>query len=83
LKINFSTGDMMAETKRRQGQRGATPKPLCPKCDEYLNRCYTRKTEGGKRLLIGAGWICPSSTCDYMIKDYIELEDTEDGEDET
>jgi ribosomal protein L37AE/L43A len=58
----------MTETKRRQGQRGATPKPICPKCGEYLKRAY-----------VGIGWSCPSVTCDHMIKDFVELEDIEEG----
>jgi hypothetical protein len=75
----------MAETKKRQGQKKpdgkkAIPRPLCPKCDVYMQRCYTRGIKNGKRQFIESGWMCPSSTCDYMIKDYIELEDTEDDE---
>ena len=73
----------MAEIKRRQGQRGATPKPLCPKCNEYLKRCYTRESDNGKRVLVGFGWTCPSPTCDYLVKDWVELEDSEDTEEET
>ena len=69
----------MTETKRRQGQRGATPKPICPKCGEYLKRCYTRSNEDNKRAYVGIGWSCPSVTCDHMIKDFVELEDIEEG----
>jgi hypothetical protein len=65
----------MTEKKRRQGQRGATPKPICPKCGEYLRRCYVHESTGVSRSYAGAGWICPTSTCDYIIKDYVELED--------
>jgi hypothetical protein len=76
----------MTEKKRRQGQkkpdgRTATPKPICPKCDEYLQRCYTRGIlKTGKRGFIESGWMCPSSTCDYVIKDLVILEDTEGEE---
>jgi len=72
----------MTETKRRQGQRGATPKPLCPKCGDILKRNYTREVINGKQQYVASGWICPSSTCDYIIKDLVELEDTEEGEEE-
>jgi hypothetical protein len=76
---------VVTETKRRQGQkkpdgRTAKPKPLCPKCGEYLKRCYTRGNVNGKRLYIESGFMCPSVTCDYIIKDYVELEDTEGEE---
>ena len=73
----------MTETKkRRQGQRGATPKPICPKCGEYMRRMYAHESINGKRLYIGAGWACPSFNCDYIIKDWIELEDQGEGEEE-
>jgi hypothetical protein len=68
----------MTETKRRQGQRGATPKPTCPKCGDILKRNYTREVINGKQQYVASGWSCPSATCDHMIKDYVELEDTED-----
>jgi hypothetical protein len=68
----------MVEKKKRQGQRGAKPKPLCPKCGEYLKRNYTRGNVDGKRLYIESGWTCPSSTCDYIVKDFVELEDKEE-----
>ena len=65
----------MAEQKRRQGQRGATPKPICPVCNEYMKRNYTREKIDGKWQYVGAGWSCPSVTCNYIIKDLVELED--------
>ena len=71
----------MTEPKRRQGQRGATPKPICPKCNEYLKRTYTRSNEENKRAYVGMGWSCPSVTCDYIIKDLVELEDEAEPED--
>ncbi len=55
--------------KRRQGQNGATPKLLCPKCGEYLKRNYIREIIDGKQRFVKSGWTCPSSTCDYIIKD--------------
>ena len=70
----------MTETKRRQGQRGATPKPICPKCGQYLKRCYTRSNDENKRAYVGMGWSCPSATCDHILKDWVELEDLDEGE---
>jgi hypothetical protein len=67
----------MTEKKRRQGQRGATPKPICPKCGEYLKRAYTRELVNGKQQYVKSGWSCPSSTCDYMAKDFVELDEGE------
>ncbi|HEY3361827.1 MAG TPA: hypothetical protein VGK06_08400 [Methanosarcina sp.] len=70
----------MTEPKRRQGQKKAngtkaTPKPLCPKCGEILKRNYTREVVNGKQQYIGAGWSCPSKTCDYIVKDLVEIEE--------
>ena len=72
----------MTEIKRRQGQKKAdgtiaTPKPICKKCGEMMARTYTRGNAERKRAYIGMGWSCPSNTCDYIIKDFVELEDTE------
>jgi len=67
----------MTDTKRRQGQRGAIPKDICPKCGkEYLKTAGGRDGRGWKRI----GQYCPNSACDYMIKDLVELEDTDEGE---
>jgi hypothetical protein len=73
---------------RRQGQlkangKKAVSKPVCPKCDEIMNRTYKRSNEANKRAYVGIGWYCPNPTCDYIIKDFEELEDTEEGENET
>lgn len=73
----------MTEKKRRQGQKKAdgttsTPKTICPKCGEYLKRNYTRELVDGKQRFVKGGWTCPSLTCDYIIKDLVELEDTEE-----
>jgi len=70
----------MVEKKRRQGQGGATPKEICPKCGEYLKRNYIRELVNGKQQFVKSGWTCPSSTCDYIIKDFVELEDVEEDE---
>jgi len=64
--------------KKRQGQTKpdgtkSTPKPLCLKCGEYLKRCYTREMVDGKQRFVKSGWMCPSSTCDYIVKDFVEL----------
>jgi hypothetical protein len=72
------------EKKRRQGQKKANgttakAKPVCPKCGEICVRAYTRGNEERKRAYIGSGWVCPSKTCDYIIKDLVELEDTEEA----
>lgn len=65
----------MTEPKRRQGQGGATPKLLCPKCGEYLKRNYTRELVEGKQQFVKSGWTCPNVSCDYIIKDFVELEE--------
>lgn len=65
----------MIDKKRRQGQKGATPKHICPKCGEYLKRNYTQELVEGKQQFVKSGWTCPSSTCEYIIKDPVELED--------
>ena len=68
-------------TKRRQGQRGTNPKPICLKCDDYLQRTYVRGTmKNGKKGFIVSGWSCPSSGCDYVIKDVVELQEEEETE---
>lgn len=63
------------EKKRRQGQKGVKKiKEVCPKCGEYLKTAWILENRKWKRV----GLSCPSSTCDYIIKDLVELEDTED-----
>jgi C4-type Zn-finger protein len=74
----------MTEIKRRQGQNGETPKTVCPKCEkEYLKRNYTRELVYSKQRFVKFGWICPNSSCDYIVKDLVELEDLEEGDDES
>lgn len=69
----------MTETKRRQGQKGAEPKNVCPKCEkEYLKTSYGTD----KKKFVRIGQYCPNPACDYIVKDFVELEDTEDGEEE-
>jgi hypothetical protein len=73
----------MTERKPRQGQKKpdgtkATPKPLCPKCGEYLQSCYIRGSAEENRSMKKIGLCCPSSTCDYIEKDLVDLtEETE------
>jgi hypothetical protein len=74
----------MAEKKRRQGQTKpdgtkATPKPVCPKCGEITVRISFRGDQSKKRAYIPAGWMCPSSTCDYVVKEFVEIEDTDEN----
>ncbi len=62
----------MVETKRRQGQRGAKPKTVCPKCDkEYLKTAFGTEGKQFKRI----GQYCPNPACDYIVKDFVELEE--------
>ena len=68
----------MIEKKRRQGQRGCEPKPLCPVCGEYLKRLYIRVRKAGKWAYVGYGWACVAPSCDYIAKDLVELEDNEE-----
>jgi hypothetical protein len=67
--------------KRRQAQKKAdgtesVPKELCPKCENYLKTAGGREGKTWKRI----GLYCPNPSCDYIIKDYIELEDMEEEE---
>jgi hypothetical protein len=77
------SGSKMTEKKRRQGQikpgsKQAVPKPVCPKCGEIMVRAYIRGNIESNRAYIGSGWMCPSSTCEYIIKDFVELEGMEE-----
>ena len=68
----------MRTRKRRQGQkkgeRIATPKKICPKCGEYLKTAWTVENRKMQRV----GLSCPSKSCDYIVKDQVELgEETE------
>jgi hypothetical protein len=66
---------LTTEKKRRQGQCGATPKKVCPKCEkEYLKSANGREGKNWKRI----GQYCPNPACDYILKDFVELEDLED-----
>lgn len=65
----------MSEPKaKRQGQRGATPKEICPKCGEYLKTAWVFENRKLKRV----GLSCPSATCDYIIKDSSEHQEEAD-----
>jgi hypothetical protein len=73
----------MNDSKRRQGQikadgTRATPKPVCPKCGEIMVRVSFRGDKNRGRSYIPTGWMCPSPTCDYIVKDYTELKDDEE-----
>jgi hypothetical protein len=73
--------------KRRQAQKKANgkiavPKEICLKCGAYLQSCYIHTSEAGKRTIKRIGLVCPNVSCDYIIKDFVELEDTEEGEEE-
>lgn len=60
----------MTETKqKRQGQKGATPRPLCPECGDYIQVVYKRKLIEGKRILVPVGEVCDSDTCPYIKKE--------------
>ena len=63
----------MTETKpRRQGQKGATPKDICPKCGkEYLKTAGGREGRAWRRI----GQYCPNPSCNYIVKDWVELEE--------
>jgi hypothetical protein len=62
----------MAEKKRRQGPRGATPKNICPKCEkEYLKTAFGTEI----KKFVRVGQYCPNSACDYIVKDFVELEE--------
>jgi hypothetical protein len=67
----------MTEKKRRQDQRGAAPKEICPKCKkEYLKIAAGREEKIWARI----GQYCPNPSCDYIIKDLVELkEEAEQG----
>ncbi|OEU41499.1 hypothetical protein BGV40_14595 [Methanosarcina sp. Ant1] len=61
----------MTVKKRRQGQGGATPKTICPKCDkEYLKTAWGQENKKMKRI----GQYCPNPACDCIIKDWIEMD---------
>jgi hypothetical protein len=65
----------MVEKKRRQGQKGANPKQICPKCEkEYLKTAWSTENRKWKRI----GQFCPNPACDYLMKDFVELKDTEE-----
>jgi hypothetical protein len=70
---------------RRQGQlkpdgKKAVPKEVCPKCDTIMQRFYKRSGKENQRAFISIGWFCPNPTCDCVMKDMVELEDTEEAE---
>lgn len=61
----------MTVKKRRPGQGRATPKTICPKCEkEYLKTAWGQENKKMKRI----GQYCPNPVCDYIIKDWIEMD---------
>jgi len=61
--------EKLTEPKRRQGQPGVKKiKEVCPKCGEYLKTAWLLENRKWKRV----GLCCPSTTCDYIIKDSSE-----------
>jgi len=62
---------MKVGKKQQNGWSGATPKTICPKCEkEYLKTAGGRDGKTWKKI----GQYCPNPTCDYIIKDFVELE---------
>lgn len=72
----------MVEKARRQGQKRrdgkySEPKTICPKCEkEYLKTIWMLENRKYKRVGLG----CPSPSCDYLAKDLVEIEDTEEAD---
>lgn len=62
----------MTEKKRRQEHKN---KPLCIKCGEGLKKTYTKEIVSGKHQYVPMGWVCPSETCDYITKEFVESEE--------
>ena len=66
---------MAKKREMRQGQKrpdgkNCTPKETCPKCKEaniteYLVTAWKTKN----RKWVRVGLVCPSDTCDYIVKD--------------
>ena len=55
---------MTTEKKTRQGQRGAIPKTVCPKCEkEYLKTAFGTQIKKFVRI----GQYCPNPTCDLSV----------------
>ena len=66
---------MKVGERKQQGREGAKAKTICPKCEEdYLKTAWITENRKWKRM----GLCCPNPACDYMIKDFVELEDTEE-----
>jgi len=72
---------------RRKGQKTgankkAVPKPTCPTCEKLgkgridLIRTYYRgRNADGEKTFIPDGWRCPDKSCDFIMKDFVEIED--------
>lgn len=63
---------MKVGERKQQGRGGAKPKQICPKCGkEYLETAGGKKGTSWKRI----GQYCPNPSCDYIVKDFVELEE--------
>ncbi len=63
---------MKVGERQQQGRDGAIPKTICPKCGkEYLKTAGGREGRAWRRI----GQYCPDPSCDYIVKDFVELED--------
>lgn len=68
---------MKVGERQQQGRGGAKPKIPCPKCKkEYLETAGGKKGKSWKKI----GYYCPNPECDYIIKDLVQLEDTDEEE---
>ena len=71
----FSGWYNMKVGERQQQGRGKTQKIICPKCaKEYLKTAWMLENKKFKRV----GLCCPSSSCDYIIKDAVDPGDDEE-----
>lgn len=57
----------------QQGRRSENKKTVCPKCEEeYLETVWSKKQNKWKHV----GVHCSNPRCDYIVKDWVELEDS-------
>jgi hypothetical protein len=65
---------MKVSERKQQGREGAKAKTICPKCGEYyLKTAWITENRKWKRM----GLCCPNPSCDYIIKDWVELDEGE------
>ena len=74
-KERLEVKDGREKAKTRTAGRTKQPlKTICPKCEkEYLKTAFGTDKKQFKRI----GQYCPNPSCDYILKDFVELEDTE------